>query len=137
MNEGYSYHTGLAASDVAAIRKMYGRRAPDAYDAVASNETLGTATSMPVVPGGLNQFAAVGDVNAESLKAMDELIDEGITSFKLFMAYPGVFLSSDGQIVQAMQTAAEAARSPTVHGQGERLHPEREARLGELGRQVP
>ena len=48
----------------------------------------------------------VGEVNDESLKAMDELIDEGITSFKLFMAYPGVFLSSDGQIVQAMQTAA-------------------------------
>jgi dihydropyrimidinase len=37
---------------------------------------------------------------------MDELIAEGITSFKLFMAYPGVFLSSDGQIVQAMQSAA-------------------------------
>jgi dihydropyrimidinase len=48
----------------------------------------------------------VGDVNAESLKAMDELIGDGITSFKLFMAYPGVFLSSDGQILQAMQTAA-------------------------------
>ena len=48
----------------------------------------------------------IGDVNDESLKAMDELIGEGITSFKLFMAYPGVFLSSDGQIVQAMQTAA-------------------------------
>ena len=40
----------------------------------------------------------IGDVNDESLKAMDELIGEGITSFKLFMAYPGVFLSSDGQI---------------------------------------
>jgi dihydropyrimidinase len=48
----------------------------------------------------------VGDVNPESLQAMDALIDEGITSFKLFMAYPGVFLSSDGQILQAMQTAA-------------------------------
>ncbi|WP_073391536.1 dihydropyrimidinase [Jatrophihabitans endophyticus] len=48
----------------------------------------------------------IGEVNAESLKAMDELIGEGITSFKLFMAYPGVFLSSDGQIVQAMQAAA-------------------------------
>jgi dihydropyrimidinase len=48
----------------------------------------------------------IGDVNADSLKAMDELICEGITSFKLFMAYPGVFLSSDGQILQAMQTAA-------------------------------
>ncbi len=48
----------------------------------------------------------IGEVNDESLKAMDELIGEGITSFKLFMAYPGVFLSSDGQIVRAMQTAA-------------------------------
>jgi dihydropyrimidinase len=48
----------------------------------------------------------IGDVNTDSLKAMDQLIDEGITSFKLFMAYPGVFLSSDGQILQAMQTAA-------------------------------
>ena len=48
----------------------------------------------------------VGDVNAESLASMDELIAEGITSFKLFMAYPGVYLSSDGQILQAMQTAA-------------------------------
>jgi dihydropyrimidinase len=48
----------------------------------------------------------IGDVNADSLKAMDELIGEGITSFKLFMAYPGVFLSSDGQILQAMQAAA-------------------------------
>ena len=48
----------------------------------------------------------IGEVDDESLKAMDELIGEGITSFKLFMAYPGVFLSSDGQIVRAMQTAA-------------------------------
>jgi dihydropyrimidinase len=48
----------------------------------------------------------IGDVNDESLKAMDELIDEGVTSFKLFMAYPGVFLSDDGQILRAMQTAA-------------------------------
>jgi dihydropyrimidinase len=48
----------------------------------------------------------IGEVNDESLKAMDELIGEGITSFKLFMAYPGVFLSSDGQILQAMQAAA-------------------------------
>ena len=48
----------------------------------------------------------IGGVDDESLKAMDELVDEGITSFKLFMAYPGVFYSDDGQIVRAMQTAA-------------------------------
>jgi dihydropyrimidinase len=49
----------------------------------------------------------IGDVNPASLKAMDELVaGEGITSFKLFMAYPGVFLSDDGQILAAMQAAA-------------------------------
>ena len=33
----------------------------------------------------------IGGVDDDSLKAMDELVNEGITSFKLFMAYPGVF----------------------------------------------
>ncbi len=48
----------------------------------------------------------IGGVNEASLKAMDALVHEGITSFKLFMAYPGVFLSDDGQILRAMQQAA-------------------------------
>jgi dihydropyrimidinase len=48
----------------------------------------------------------IGGVDESSLKAMDALVDEGITSFKLFMAYPGVFLSDDGQILRAMQQAA-------------------------------
>ena len=42
---------------------------------------------------------------------MDQLVtDEGITSFKLFMAYPGVFYSDDGQILRAMQKAARQRR---------------------------
>jgi len=45
----------------------------------------------------------IGGVDDDSLKAMDQLVaDEGITSFKLFMAYPGVFYSDDGQILRAM-----------------------------------
>ena len=48
----------------------------------------------------------VGDVTDQSLKEMDMLVGEGITSFKLFMAYPGVFYSDDGQILRAMQAAA-------------------------------
>ncbi len=48
----------------------------------------------------------IGGVDDSSLKAMDVLVDGGITSFKLFMAYPGVFLSDDGQILRAMQQAA-------------------------------
>src|SRR3954452_25562280 len=44
----------------------------------------------------------IGGVDDESLKAMKYLTEhEGISSFKLFMAYPGVFYSDDGQILKA------------------------------------
>ena len=48
----------------------------------------------------------IGGVGNDSLKEMDLLVNEGITSFKLFMAYPGVLMSDDGQILRAMQQAA-------------------------------
>jgi dihydropyrimidinase len=48
----------------------------------------------------------IGGVDDQSLKDMDALVQEGITSFKLFMAYPGVFYSDDGKILRAMQQAA-------------------------------
>ncbi len=48
----------------------------------------------------------LADVNPSSLKEMDRLVSEGVTSFKLFMAYPGVFYSDDGQILRAMQQAS-------------------------------
>ncbi|MFQ6194896.1 dihydropyrimidinase [Streptomyces sp. NPDC000405] len=48
----------------------------------------------------------LSDVHESSLKEMDLLVGEGVTSFKLFMAYPGVFYSDDGQILRAMQRAA-------------------------------
>ncbi len=59
----------------------------------------------------------IGGVDSESLKAMDELVDEGVTTFKLFMAYPGVFLSSDGQILQAMQQASGNGAMIMMHAE--------------------
>jgi dihydropyrimidinase len=59
----------------------------------------------------------IGGVDDDSLKAMDELVDEGITSFKLFMAYPGVFYSDDGQILRAMQTAANNGAMVMMHAE--------------------
>ncbi|GAA5063293.1 dihydropyrimidinase [Nocardia callitridis] len=59
----------------------------------------------------------VGDVNDESLSALRGLPDEGITSFKLFMAYPGVFYSDDAQIVRAMQTGAETGLMTMMHAE--------------------
>lgn len=59
----------------------------------------------------------IGGVDDDSLKAMDELVDEGITSFKLFMAYPGVFYSDDGQILRAMQSAARSGSMVMMHAE--------------------
>ncbi|MET1008384.1 MAG: dihydropyrimidinase, partial [Propionibacteriaceae bacterium] len=59
----------------------------------------------------------LSDVGDDSLKAMDELITEGVSSFKLFMAYKGVFLSDDGQILRAMQQAAENGSMIMMHAE--------------------
>ncbi len=60
----------------------------------------------------------VGGVDEDSLKAMRYLTEhEGVTSFKLFMAYPGVFYSDDGQILRAMQTAGEIGATIMMHAE--------------------
>ncbi|CCH78827.1 D-hydantoinase [Nostocoides japonicum T1-X7] len=59
----------------------------------------------------------LSDVQDDSLKAMDELIGEGVTSFKLFMAYKGVFLSDDGQILRAFQRGAENGAMMMMHAE--------------------
>ncbi len=48
----------------------------------------------------------MSDVRDDSLAEMDQLVAEGIPDFKLFTAYPGVFLSDDGAIFRAMQQTA-------------------------------
>jgi dihydropyrimidinase len=45
----------------------------------------------------------MSDVTDATLSEMDALVGEGVTDFKLFTAYPGVFLSDDGSIFRAMQ----------------------------------
>ena len=60
----------------------------------------------------------MGGIDDDALKAMRYLTEnEGITSFKLFMAYPGVFYSDDGQILKAMQTASEIGSTIMMHAE--------------------
>ncbi len=59
----------------------------------------------------------IGGVDADALAAMDGLIDEGVTSFKLFMAYPGVFYSDDAQILRAMQKSADTGLLTMMHAE--------------------
>jgi dihydropyrimidinase len=60
----------------------------------------------------------LGGVDEDALKAMDQLVEhEGVTSFKLFMAYPGVFYSDDGQVLRAMQRAAGNGAMVMMHAE--------------------
>jgi dihydropyrimidinase len=59
----------------------------------------------------------VSDVNEKSLKEMDQVVNAGVTSFKLFMAYPGVFYSTDGEILQAMQQASHNGATIMMHAE--------------------
>ncbi len=59
----------------------------------------------------------IGGVDEFSLKSMETLVAEGITSYKLFMAYPGVFYSDDAQVLKAMQKAAELGLLTMMHAE--------------------
>jgi dihydropyrimidinase len=57
------------------------------------------------------------EANPDTLRDMAAMIDEGVTSFKMFMAYPGVFLVDDQQIFQAMLRAGELGGLITMHAE--------------------
>jgi dihydropyrimidinase len=59
----------------------------------------------------------VSDVNDTTLKEMDTLIAGGVTSFKMFMAYPGVFYATDGEILLAMQQASRSGGLVMMHAE--------------------
>jgi dihydropyrimidinase len=57
------------------------------------------------------------EANAATLEEMAGCIREGVTSFKMFMAYPGVFLVDDQQIFRAMLRAGELGGLITMHAE--------------------
>ncbi len=59
----------------------------------------------------------MSDVNESTLAEMDTLVAEGVTDFKLFTAYPGVFYSDDGAIFQAMQQTAKNGGTILMHAE--------------------
>src|SRR5215831_19234411 len=57
------------------------------------------------------------EANPGTLEEMASCVREGITSFKMFMAYPGVFLVDDQQIFRAMLRAGELGGLITMHAE--------------------
>jgi len=54
---------------------------------------------------------------AQGLREMEEMVAEGISSFKLFMAYPGVLMIDDGLMFKVMQKAAALNALCCIHAE--------------------
>jgi dihydropyrimidinase len=59
----------------------------------------------------------VTDIAEGQLQEMNALVGEGITSFKLFMAYPGVFMLDDASIFKALQTTSKNGALICMHAE--------------------
>ncbi len=57
------------------------------------------------------------EFNSDLSREMKDMVNEGVTSFKLFMAYPGVFLMDDAGIFKAMQRSGEIGATICMHAE--------------------
>src|SRR5438874_3992731 len=59
----------------------------------------------------------ITDLADAQLDEMNALVREGVTSFKLFMAYPGVFMLDDASIFRALQTTSKNGGLVCMHAE--------------------
>ena len=59
----------------------------------------------------------MSDFNEDIGREMGDMVREGVTSFKMFMAYPGVFFVDDGGIFRAMQRSGEIGATISMHAE--------------------
>ena len=59
----------------------------------------------------------ITELGKDQLDEMNALVQDGVTSFKLFMAYPGVFMLDDGSIFKALRRTAENGGLICMHAE--------------------
>jgi dihydropyrimidinase len=77
------------------------------------------------------------DLPDERLPELKAMINQGVTSFKLFMAYPGVFLVDDAVIFKAMTEAGENGGLICMHAENGVVIDAMVKRAIEQGRTAP
>ncbi len=75
----------------------------------------GKADGKVAIDYGLHMI--VTDLPDVALADMDELVREGVSSFKLFMAYPGVFMVDDATIFKALRRTGENGGLICMHAE--------------------
>src|ERR1700727_262582 len=59
----------------------------------------------------------ITDLGGAQLDEMNSLVREGVTSFKLFMAYPGVFMLDDASIFKALRATSKNGGLVCMHAE--------------------
>src|SRR5260370_19523262 len=59
----------------------------------------------------------ITDLGSAQLEEMGQLVRDGVTSFKLFMAYPGVFMLDDATLFRAMRQSAKHSGLICMHAE--------------------
>jgi len=59
----------------------------------------------------------ITELGKDQLDEMNALVQDGVTSFKLFMAYPGVFMLDDASIFKALRRTAENGGLICMHAE--------------------
>jgi len=76
---------------------------------------MGKAEGRAVIDYGFHMI--ITDLNPDVEKEMDQMVAEGVTSFKLFMAYPGVFMLDDASIFRALLRTRENGGTICMHAE--------------------
>ena len=75
----------------------------------------GKAEGKACIDYGLHMI--VTDLGASGLEDMDAMVGEGVASFKLFMAYPGVLMVDDATIFRAIRQTAKNGALVCMHAE--------------------
>ena len=79
----------------------------------------------------------VTDLSPAGLEEMDELVAEGVTTFKLFMAYPGRLMVDDGTIFRVLRRTVENGGLVLMHAENGGVIDELVRRARAEGRRRP
>ena len=80
---------------------------------------------------------AITDLRDDVMEEIPSVVDEGITSLKLFMAYKGLFQVDDTTLFRAMQVAAEHGLLVMVHAENGDVIADLTTRLLDEGKTAP
>ncbi|MBI1850275.1 MAG: dihydropyrimidinase [Planctomycetes bacterium] len=76
---------------------------------------MGKAEGKAAIDYGFHMI--ITDLTEKAEAEMDALVKEGVTSFKLFMAYPGVFMLDDATIFRALLRTGENGGTICMHAE--------------------